>query len=808
MDTKWKKRSIVLSFAAFFLGVSLMIGNGVLLLGQALDADSAGNPGISGLFEKDYQNTAQFRRFLQGRLSSFLAIGSESGNIGGYFDAEGAYWQDEADLNGTYTSGIADAENEGAKQAADAYHEAVKKDKNLLYQVMRDGVVLYSNMEGGRWENDGSTYPSGYNFFLHFDGEKVTVVKDKKERDLYGDGYYRDASQWYVPGYRNFTADEAMKKVEVMIFAVKDPVSYSYVKYEEGGFGQTDSRLYEIFQEVRQNHEKAVWSAFGFVVGAVLLTNTVMLSSVRRRKKAADRGIAAFLGRIWFEGKLIVVLAMAAGVLKVAGSQAFAGADVLREWTGFGTVSQGTRYFEKEEALDGDQDVFSAEGNYLEEAVSETDLQDDVRGFDLPEEPIDTGGLWMEWEESPAVWEWLGRFLSSHPLYVLLYVWLCYFLLLDLIYHKSGFFDGAVQKLLRRARTDSLKQPFAVAQVRRAAAGAAAAIAACAALMLVTVLFGAGFFSKTETAVIQCIIFAVLLAVFVRSIGSVRQQAEELDLLAAQIQTAQSAGAAAQEHGFAEDSRLKPLSDGIAKIRQGMEAAVFEQLKSERMKVELVANVSHDLKTPLTSIISYLSFLKQEEGLPEHVQDYIRILDQKAGRLNSIVQDVFAVSQAASGELSVELKVLDYTKLLHQTLADMQEQILKAPATVKAELPPQPVRIRADGSRLYRVFQNLLQNALQYSLEGSRIYVTLQEEGGYAFACVKNTSRQELRNGADFTERFVRGDESRTDGGAGLGLSIAKSFTEACGGTFALETDADLFAVTVGFAVVLDADHS
>jgi len=183
------------------------------------------------------------------------------------------------------------------------------------------------------------------------------------------------------------------------------------------------------------------------------------------------------------------------------------------------------------------------------------------------------------------------------------------------------------------------------------------------------------------------------------------------------------------------------------------------------------------------------------------VQDYIRILDQKAGRLNSMVQDVFAVSQAASGDLPVELKVLDYAKLLHQTLADMQEQILGSPVTIKTEIKAQPVRIRADGTRLYRVFQNLIQNALQYSLEGSRVFLTLREEGGFAYASIKNTSRQELCSGADFTERFVRGDESRTDGGAGLGLSIAKSFTEACGGSFALETDADLFAVTVGFAV-------
>lgn len=219
------------------------------------------------------------------------------------------------------------------------------------------------------------------------------------------------------------------------------------------------------------------------------------------------------------------------------------------------------------------------------------------------------------------------------------------------------------------------------------------------------------------------------------------------------------------------------------------------------MKVELVANVSHDLKTPLTSIISYISFLKQEEELPEHVRDYIRILDEKATRLNSIVRDVFAVSKAASGQLPVELKKLDFGKLLRQTLADMEEEIQRSAVLMKTDIPQEAVMITADGTRLYRVFQNLIQNALRYSLEGSRVFVELKREGEYAVAGIKNISQQELRAGADFTERFVRGDASRTDGGAGLGLSIAKSFTEACGGIFTLETNADLFVVHIAFAV-------
>ncbi len=783
MDTKWKKRNIGISFAVFFLSVSLLVGNGVLLLGHVLDLENGDGKKISSLYEKDYQNTVKFRRFMQGRLSNFLAMGAGIEKVGGYgyFDVEGTYWVDDV--------GFLDSTKE--------YHETVKKDKNLLYQIVRDGKVLYTNMEGGRWEKS-STQPAGYNFFLYFDGQKVSASKDKKELKLYGDGYYRDDSQWYVPGYENFTADETMKNVEVVMFAAQNPVSYSYVKYEEGGYGQTDSRLYEIYKEVCENRKRVVWITFGLAAGAVLFVYQILARQVRGGKKEVKRAIARFMGRIWFEAKLVVLFAMVAGIVGIVRKAP----NALNEWTGFDTNKRYEFQIQEENAIAGDLASILIQG-------TAAPVQDDLKSLDEFAVENETSfanvdgeeeRTWMEWETRLAVWHGLCSFFSNRPLLLLLYFWLCYLLLLDLLYNRQGVFNGAIQTLLRKAKTDSLKQPFAVSQVRRVAAGTAAGMAACAALMLITLLFGIGYFNKTEAAVAQCSVAAVLLAVLVRTVSGIRGQAEELDLLAAQIQSVQS-GAEKKAVEFAEDSSLKTLSDGILKIRQGMEAAIFEQLKSERMKVELVANVSHDLKTPLTSIISYLAFLKQEEGLPAHVQDYIRILNQKAGRLNSMVQDVFAVSQAASGDLPVELKVLDYAKLLHQTLADMQEQILRSPVTIKTEIKAQPVRIRADGTRLYRVFQNLIQNALQYSLEGSRVFLTLREEGGFAYASIKNTSRQELCSGADFTERFVRGDESRTDGGAGLGLSIAKSFTEACGGSFALETDADLFAVTVGFAV-------
>lgn len=164
-----------------------------------------------------------------------------------------------------------------------------------------------------------------------------------------------------------------------------------------------------------------------------------------------------------------------------------------------------------------------------------------------------------------------------------------------------------------------------------------------------------------------------------------------------------------------------------------------------------------------------------------------------------MVQEVFEVSKAATGNLPMDLAEIDLCKLIRQTLADMAEPIEESCLTVREQLPEQAVPIRADGDKIYRVFQNLLQNALQYSLDGSRIYVTLETDETRAVATVRNTSKDELPAHKDFTGRFVRGDEMRSDGGSGLGLSIAKTFTEACGGNFRIDCAADLFTATVEF---------
>ncbi len=241
-------------------------------------------------------------------------------------------------------------------------------------------------------------------------------------------------------------------------------------------------------------------------------------------------------------------------------------------------------------------------------------------------------------------------------------------------------------------------------------------------------------------------------------------------------------------------------------IRTGIEKAVEEGTKADRTKVELITNVSHDIKTPLTSIISYIELLKKEPDLPDHVMDYIRTISNKADRLSHIVQDVFEISKAATGNISLNLEDLDIGKLLQQTFGEMDETLQNSQLIWRMDIPEGPVLVHADGQRLYRVFQNLIRNCDQYALEGSRAYVSLSSQNGQAVVSIRNVSKNEITmDGSDLTARFVRGDQNRTTEGSGLGLSIAKSFTEACGGRFQVHTDGDLFVVTVQFPQVFRA---
>lgn len=250
---------------------------------------------------------------------------------------------------------------------------------------------------------------------------------------------------------------------------------------------------------------------------------------------------------------------------------------------------------------------------------------------------------------------------------------------------------------------------------------------------------------------------------------------------------------------LSENALLTQTASDINELEDGMEKMAEQKNRSNKLRVELLTNVSHDLKTPLTSIINYADLLC-EEPLEEKAADYAASLRTKAYRLKSMVQDVFEFSKAASGNLPIERRIIDFAKLVRQTLADMDERIQESSLTFKIIIPEEPILIEADGNKLYRVFQNLFVNALQYSLENSRVYVILSATEKKACAKVKNTSKWELDfDTKDIMERFVRADASRTTEGSGLGLSIAQSFSELCGGSFSIETDADMFTACVQF---------
>lgn len=393
-------------------------------------------------------------------------------------------------------------------------------------------------------------------------------------------------------------------------------------------------------------------------------------------------------------------------------------------------------------------------------------------------------------------------------IYLLASFWLAYLFVNDCRYTPRPWAHSALAALADTWRRSGQGLPFRRKLLRRGVLAFAGTLplAALAGLTLLglfhfSLSWGLDLFHLVLPFLCACGIALLLLIPLGWQIKGTLDFAQDVEALTRCI-AALRAGDLGAAPALPGDSDLCAAAADLAAVREGMDAALAERVKSERTKVELIANVSHDLKTPLTSVISYVELLKEEEGLPDHVRDYIRILDEKSHRLSGMVRDVFEISKAASGTMPVKSGQLNFGKLLDQTLADMAEAIEESGLVFKVDRPQTPVYIDSDGDRLYRVFQNLFQNALQYSLPGSRVYVTLRARDGRAAARVQNTSRDELPPGVDLTQRFVRGDPSRTDSGSGLGLAIASSFTYACGGAFQVATEADLFTAEVSFPTV------
>lgn len=238
----------------------------------------------------------------------------------------------------------------------------------------------------------------------------------------------------------------------------------------------------------------------------------------------------------------------------------------------------------------------------------------------------------------------------------------------------------------------------------------------------------------------------------------------------------------------------------INKIGDGLDKALEESMKNERLKTDLITNVSHDIKTPLTSIINYVELLKRENFEDPRIQNYLKVLEEKAFRLKTLTEDVVEASKVSSGNIKLEMMNLNLIELINQTSAEFDEKFEARDLQFILHTPSEPVIIYADGRRMWRVFANVFSNAAKYAMEHSRVYADLYQNDREVFFTIKNISEQPLNISPDeLTERFIRGDVSRSTEGSGLGLSIARNLTELQGGSFELYLDGDLFKVMIRF---------
>jgi signal transduction histidine kinase len=243
---------------------------------------------------------------------------------------------------------------------------------------------------------------------------------------------------------------------------------------------------------------------------------------------------------------------------------------------------------------------------------------------------------------------------------------------------------------------------------------------------------------------------------------------------------------------------LQELADNIINIENGLDIALDKAIKSERLKGELITNVSHDLKTPLTSIINYVDLLDNDNISDEKRKAYLEILKERSLRLKILIEDLFEASKAASGNLEMHMEDLDPVALLRQTLGEFEDKISISNLEFIKKIPDQKINIYADGKKTFRVFQNLISNILKYSLNGTRVYIDVEEKDEFISITFKNISEYSLNfTEEEILERFKRGDSSRTTEGSGLGLSIAKNLVELQGGIFELKFDGDLFKVII-----------
>lgn len=248
---------------------------------------------------------------------------------------------------------------------------------------------------------------------------------------------------------------------------------------------------------------------------------------------------------------------------------------------------------------------------------------------------------------------------------------------------------------------------------------------------------------------------------------------------------------------------FEPFKKEVQKIQSGFKVAVDEEVKSQKMKTDLITNMSHDLKTPLTAIITYVNLLKDDNAAPEQRKAYIDVLEQKSMRLKSLIEDLFEISKANSNNVTLNLVDVDIVSLLKEVSLELSDKIEESTIDFRWNLPDEKIVLPLDSQKTYRIFDNLLSNIIKYGMPNTRAYIDMRQSDGWVVITMKNVSANELDfNPQEITERFVRGDQSRNTEGSGLGMAIAKSFVELQNGKMNVEVEADLFRVIIRWPIV------
>lgn len=316
--------------------------------------------------------------------------------------------------------------------------------------------------------------------------------------------------------------------------------------------------------------------------------------------------------------------------------------------------------------------------------------------------------------------------------------------------------------------------------------------------ILLWVLSGKGVLSVAMLAGVNLVVLALLV-----TDGMQRQKL----LTAIQEINSEEGNTRISESGLFAINRQ--MAAAVNDLGDGLRHALQEQMKSERMKADLITNVSHDLKTPLTSIINYVDLLKREELHNEKANEYLEVLDQKSQRLKQLTEDLVEASRASSGNVVLDIRRIDVKELLMQTSGEFVERFEARGLQLVENFPQNPQYVDADGRRLWRIIENLFRNVEKYAMPHTRVYLDLINDGDRVAFSLKNISENPLNiSPEELTERFTRGDESRSTEGSGLGLSIAKDLTEIQQGTFEIYLDGDLFKVTVSFPIASETAES